>query len=187
VPNLFNMLGFPGDHHIGQGQAIQAKHGDADFLGVVGQAFRYLAERPDTDPDRIGAIGHCLGGRIGIPFAADTPQLRALVLYYATIRDESVSDMRPRHSFDTARLVKCATQVVYGGQDHLTSTAIQLKLWEAFTEGSAALEWHFLSEGLHGFANADSEWYQPQLAQHIWPLTLTFLDRILDPVERSVR
>jgi carboxymethylenebutenolidase len=181
VPNLFNMLGFPGDHHMGQGPAIQAKHGDADFLAVVGQAFRFLGERPDTDPDRIGAIGHCLGGRIGIPFAADTPRLRALVLYYATIRDELVTEMRPRHSYETARKVRCATQVVYGGHDHLTPNAIQLKVWQAFLEGGAPLEWHFLSEGNHGFANPDSEWYQPQLAQHAWPLTQAFLDRVLDP------
>lgn len=181
VPNMFNMLGIAGDHHLGQGPAIQAKHGDADFLDVIGKAFRYLCDRPQTDPQRVGAIGHCLGGRVGIPFAADTPQLRALVLYYATIRDELVTEMRPRHSFETARKVKCATQVVYGGRDHLTPNAIQLKLWQSFIEGGAPLEWHYLSEGNHGFANQDSEWYQPQFAQHMWPLTTQFLGRVLDP------
>lgn len=181
VPNLFNMLGFPGDHHAGQGQAIQAKHGDADFLAVVGRAFQYLAALEQTDPTRIAAIGHCMGGRVGIPFAADNADLRALVLYYATIRDEQITDMRPRHPFETARLVRCATQVFYGGRDHLTTNEIQLKLWRAFVEGGTPLEWHYLSEALHGFANAESEWYQPQYAQHVWPLTLGFLDRVLAP------
>lgn len=181
VPNLFNMLGVAGDHHMGQGPAIQAKHGDADFLEVIGKAYRFLASRGDVDPERIGAIGHCMGGRLAIPFAADTPALRALVLYYATIRDELVTEMRPRHSFETARKVKCATQVVYGGRDHLTPVEIQLKLWRAFVDGGAPLEWHYLSGALHGFANQDSEWYQPELAFHMRPVTLGFFDRILGP------
>jgi carboxymethylenebutenolidase len=180
VPNLYNMLGIPGDHHIGQGAAIQAKHGDADFLRVIGQAFRFVQALPSADPARVGAIGHCLGGRLGIPFAADTPQLKALVLYYATIRDEEVTEMRPRHSYETARQVRCATQVIYGGRDHLTPNGIQLKLWQSFLEGGAPLDWHFLSEGNHGFANPDSEWYQPQFAQLAWPLTVQFLSRALD-------
>ena len=81
VPGVYNMLGVPGDHHLSQGAEIQAKYSDADFLRVIGDAWRYLAARPDTDPDRTAVIGHCLGGRLGIPFAADTPKLRALVLY----------------------------------------------------------------------------------------------------------
>jgi len=179
VPSLYNMLGVPGDHHLGQGAEIQAKHGDADFLRVIGDAWRYLAARPDTDPERTAVIGHCLGGRLGIPFAADTPKLRALVLYYATIRDEPANPMRPRHSFDTAKLIKCATLVLYGGRDHLTSNQTQLQLWQSFIAGGAPLEWHFFSHGNHGFAGPDSAGFQPELAQRAWPLVTDFLQRVL--------
>ena len=134
---------------------------------------------PDTDPDRTGVIGYCMGGRLGIPFAADTPKLRALVLYYATIRDEPASPMRPRHSFDTAKLSKCATLVLYGGCDHLTSNQTQLQLWQSFIAGGAPLEWHFFSHGNHGFAGPDSAGFQPELAQRVWPLVTDFLQRVL--------
>ena len=41
-----------------------------------------------------------------------------------------VSPMRPRHSFDTAKLIKCPTLVLYGGCDRLTSNKTQLQLWQ---------------------------------------------------------
>ena len=179
VPGVYNMLGLPGDHLHSMGAEIQARHGDADFLAVLGNAWNWLRSRADVDPERTGYIGHCLGGRLGIPFAADNPRLGALVLYYATIRDEERTSLRPRHSFDTAKLVKCPTQVFYGGNDRLTSNTIQLKLWQSFLEGGAPLEWHFFSHGLHGFAGHDSEGYQPELGEISTPLAAGFLQRTL--------
>ena len=179
VPSLYNMLGVPGDHHLTQGAEIQAKYGDADFLRVINTAWRYLASRPDTDPERTGVIGHCLGGRLGIPFAADTTQLRALVLFYASVREEPVTLMRPRHSADTAKLIKCPTMVLYGGCDRVTSNPTQLQLWQSFMAGGTPLEWHFFAQGKHGFASPDSEGYQPELGMLVWPLVTEFLQRVL--------
>ena len=179
VPGVYNMLGVAGDHHHSMGAEIQAKHGDADFLAVLDTAWNWLRARPDTDPRRTALIGHCLGGRLGIPFAADHPELAALVLFYATIRDEERTPMRPRHSFDTARLVKCPTLVFYGGNDRLTSNTIQLKLWQSFLDGATPLESHFFAHGLHGFANHDSEGYQPDLAEISTALMTGFLQRTL--------
>lgn len=179
VPAIYNMLGFAGEHHHGMGPEIQARHGDADFLAVLGSAWQWFKSRPDTDPDRTAYIGHCLGGRLGIPFAADNPGLAALVLFYATIRDEERTALRPRHSFDTAPMVKCPTLVFYGGSDKLTPNAIQLKLWQGFLAAGTPLEWHFASHGLHGYANHDSEGYQPALADLSTSLMTEFLRRTL--------
>jgi carboxymethylenebutenolidase len=175
VPDVYDMLGVPPGQRLGNGAEIQARHGDADFLAVFHEAWRAFAARPDTLPDRIGVVGHCMGGRLAIPFAADTAALRALVISYATIRDEDVTPMRPRHSYETARLVKCPTLSFYGGRDRLTPTTIQLRLWQRFIESGAPLEWHFWSEGRHGFANSDSEEFQPEYADAAWSLTVSFL------------
>jgi hypothetical protein len=48
--------------------------------------------------------------------------------------------MRPRHSFDTAKLVKWPTQVFYVGNDYLKPNPIQQKLWQSFLDGAAPLE-----------------------------------------------
>ena len=82
VPSLFNMFGVPGTTHIGQGAELQSKHSDGEFLGKMDEAWHYLVERMGSDTSRTAAIGHCMGGRLLIPFAADHPRLRAIVLYY---------------------------------------------------------------------------------------------------------
>jgi dienelactone hydrolase len=88
VPSLFNMFGIPGTNHIGQGADLQAKHGDIEFLGKMDEAWQHLIRRMGSDPTRTACIGHCMGGRLLIPFAADHPQVRAIVLYYPSVRDE---------------------------------------------------------------------------------------------------
>src|SRR2546427_7518221 len=77
VPSLFNMFGVPGTNHIGQGADLQAKHSDSEFLVKMDEAWHYLIERLKSDPARTACLGHCLGGRLLIPFAADHPQVRA--------------------------------------------------------------------------------------------------------------
>jgi dienelactone hydrolase len=121
VPNLYHMLGVAGDSHIGRGAELQQRLNDNEFLRVIGDAWRFLARRADVDPTRTGIIAHSMGGRLAIPFAADTPELRALVLYYPSVRDEIETALRPRHAFDLARTIKCPSMLIYGGRDHIAS------------------------------------------------------------------
>ena len=125
VPSLFNMFGISGTTHIGQGADLQAKHSDAEFLGKMDEAWLYLTGRMGSDPARIAGIGHCMGGRLLIPFAADHPAVKAIVLYYPSVRDEPESSHRPRHAFNLARTLKCASLVFCGGKDYIATPAIQ--------------------------------------------------------------
>ena len=86
APDLFNMFGIGGTDHIGMGADLQAKHGDEEFLGKMTEAWQYLTSRMRSDPARTACIGHCMGGRLLIPFAADHPQVKAIVLYYPSVR-----------------------------------------------------------------------------------------------------
>src|SRR5881397_763392 len=99
APSLFNMFGISGTTHIGQGADLQAKHGDAEFLGKMDEAWQYLIARMQSDPARTACIGHCMGGRLLIPFAADHPTVKAIVLYYPSVRDEPETSHRPRQAF----------------------------------------------------------------------------------------
>lgn len=179
VPSVFNMLGYPGDNHYGMGTEIQEKKTDADFLHVYGASLDWLKSRAYVDPMRVAALGHCLGGRLGIPFAADRSDIRALITFYASVREEPETPARPRHATRTARLVKCPTLVLYGGQDRITSNQTQVQLLQSFMEAGTPLEWHFFSFGLHGFATIDSDSYQPDIGRVAWVLVDDFLQRRL--------
>lgn len=179
VPNLYNLLGHPGSHHLGQGQDIQKITGDDKFIEVIKTGWDYLAAREGVDPQRIGVIGYCMGGRLGIPFLSTYPQARAFVAFYPSIKDEPETEIRPRHAFTVAREIRCPTMVVFGGKDHISTNEVQLKLWQSFIASGQPLEWHYYSWGLHGFIAPVSEGYQPQLARRVRPLAVDFLDRHL--------
>lgn len=177
APNLFNMFGVPGTTHIGQGADLQAKHSDPEFLDKIDEAWRYLTGPMQSDPGRTAAIGHCMGGRLLIPFAADHPQLRAVVLYYPSIRDEPETPHRPRHAFKLARTLSCASLVFAAGQDYIATPAIQGPLWRSFVASGRLVEWHFFSDARHGFRHPDGEGFQPYYAELAWPLVTAFLQR----------
>jgi dienelactone hydrolase len=179
VPDLFNMFGIGGTDHIGMGADLQAKHGDEEFLGKIDEAWQYLIVRLQTNPSRTACIGHCMGGRLLIPFAADHPQVKAIVLYYPSVRDEPETSHRPRHAFKLAPTLKCATLVFAGGLDYIATPAIQAPLWESFRGNGQPVEWHYFSDANHGFRHPDNPGFQPHYADLAWPLVTDFLLRRL--------
>jgi carboxymethylenebutenolidase len=177
APSLFNMFGVPGTNQIGHGADLQAKHSDGEFLGKLTEAWHYLVERMNSDPARTAAIGHCMGGRLLIPFAADNRKLRAIVLYYPSVRDEPETSHRPRHAFQLARTLTCASLVFCGGKDYIATPAIQGPLWQSFIANGQPVEWHFFSDANHGFRHPDNDGFQPHYADLTWPIVTDFLLR----------
>jgi len=91
VPNLYHLLGHRGSHHLGKGQDIQKVTSDDKFVEVIRKSWNFLLARDDVNAERVGVIGYCMGGRLGIPFVAATPQVRA---YVAFIRQSRMNQRR---------------------------------------------------------------------------------------------
>lgn len=174
VPNLYHLLGFP-DH-----TGVQKKTTDGQFVRAIDQGWRYLLGREHVDGTRVGVIGYCMGGRLGIHFVAATPAVRGFVGYYPSVRDEPPSELRPRHPNDAAKGFHCPSLVFFGGRDHVASVEVQQRLWASLLENGRPLEWHFFPHAGHGFALGDGDCYDPSLARLVWPLTVDFLARELD-------
>ena len=160
VPNLYHMLGYPAETHIDQG-------------------WRYICGRSDVNVSRVGVIGYCMGGRLGIHFVAATPSARAFVAYYPSVADEPTTRIRPRHPCDAAREIKCPSMILYGGHDRHSTFPVQQRVMESFYSNGQPLEWHYFHFGNHGFASTESDGYQPYLADLVWPLVTEFLGREL--------
>jgi carboxymethylenebutenolidase len=179
IPNLYHMLGYPAETHIDKGTEIQNKTADPDFVRVIDQGWRHVCARNDVNPSRVGVIGYCMGGRIGIHFVAATPGVRAFVAYYPSVADEPTTRTRPRHPCDAVREIKCPTMVLYGGNDRTSTFPVQQRVMESFHANGQPLEWHYFHFGNHGFASTESDGYQPYLANLVWPLVTEFLGREL--------
>ena len=180
VPNLYQLLGFPAVTHIEKGREIQARTSDADFVRVIGQGWSYLLSRADVNPSRVGVCGYCMGGRIGVHFLAATPAVRAFVGYYPTVRDEPVTELRPRRPWEAAKEIRCPSIVLYGAHDKVTTVPIQERVWTSFLANGQSLEWHFFPFGGHGFVDPGTAGYHPHSAELSWPLVCDFLARELD-------
>jgi carboxymethylenebutenolidase len=65
-------------------------------LADLQAGLRFLAARPDVDPDRIGSVGWCMGGGYSLGFATAEPRLRAAVINYGRLvtAPEKISAMR---------------------------------------------------------------------------------------------
>ena len=186
IPNLYHMLGYPALTHIETGTEIQNKTTDGDFVRVTDMGWKHLLARKNVDPMRVGAIGYCMGGRIGVHFVAATPTVRAFVAYYPSVRDEPPGKLRPHHPCDAAREIKCPSMVLYGGRDSTTTVEAQQRVMASFLANGQPLEWHLFPFGNHGFASTESEGYQPYLADLVWPLVVEFLAGELGQPDRAL-
>jgi carboxymethylenebutenolidase len=52
-------------------------------VGDLKQALTYMSSLPEVDPDRVGAIGFCMGGSFAVAWACTDERLKAIAPYYA--------------------------------------------------------------------------------------------------------
>src|ERR671924_1279646 len=55
---------------------------DAQIIADVRAAVAYLKAQPFVDPQRIGIVGFCFGGRVSYQSACNVPDLKAAVVFY---------------------------------------------------------------------------------------------------------
>ncbi len=177
--NVFEQLGYPAATHIETGSQIQAKTPDSDFVRVQMEGWQFLLSQPSVNRNRVAVCGYCMGGRIAIHFVAATPDVRAFVGYYPTVREEPTTPMRPIHPSEAATKIACPSIILYGADDVTTVVPVQEKMWYAFKENRQPLEWHFFPFGGHGYVDPGAPGYHAHAAELSWPLVVDFMERQL--------
>jgi carboxymethylenebutenolidase len=127
-------------------------------------ALSYLADRPEVDAGRIGAIGFCMGGSFAIAWGAADNRLQAVAPYYG---------MNPRPLDVVAR--SCPVVGSYAGKDVLASGG--RKLEAALTRAGVPHDIKIYSEARHAFFNDQVKPYNPEAASDSWERVLAFFDR----------
>jgi hypothetical protein len=87
--------------------------GDRDIKAAI----RFLQERPDVDPDRIGGIGLSVGGEMMLEAAAETDELRAVVSEGAGARaySDTIDEMEVSGVGGSEKLLNAAGTAVRTG------------------------------------------------------------------------
>lgn len=137
--------------------------GRLDFIGVrdLKAALGQLAERPEIDPERLGAVGFCLGGTYAITWACTDNRLKAVAPYYgnASRRREAIRRMCP---------------VVGSWPDKDVSTGAAATLETELTAAGIPHDLKVYPGTKHGFFNDQAKIYDAAAAQDSWQRVLTF-------------
>lgn len=137
-------------------------------------AVTYLQSQKNVVPDRIGAVGWCMGGGYALLLAVADPRLAASVVYYGPVT--------PPPGPAAADLVKIKAPVLaHFGREDFGIALTSVKLWaNNMREAGKHLELHLYDAG-HGFAEhhamppTHGEHHTEDLAALSWQRTLAFL------------
>jgi carboxymethylenebutenolidase len=118
------------------------------------QWLSYMQEQLGCDS--LGVIGFCLGGRMAFTLCAADQRLKACVAYHP-----SLSHPAPPHHLDAVGLapeVRCPVQLIYPGQDHVTTRGTFDALREALESRQEPTTVHVYPTAGHGFLEPNDPW-----------------------------
>jgi carboxymethylenebutenolidase len=142
--------------------------GSVDRPGIsdLKAALTYLAAMPEVDPQRVGAIGFCMGGGFAVAWACTDDRLKAIAPFYA-------SNPRP------IEVVKRMCPVVgsYPEKDFTASAGRALD--QALDEYKIDHDIKIYPGASHSFFNAQSRAYNQPAAKDSWARVMAFFGKHL--------
>jgi carboxymethylenebutenolidase len=149
---------------------------DQRVLGDVGEAVRYLAERPGVRADRIGITGFCMGGQYALMAACTLEPLAACVSWYGMLRYHEHSALKPASPLELAAGLRCPLLGLFGAEDALIPRADVEELRAILQRAGKTHEIHLYPGAGHAFFNdTRPEMYRPAAAADAWPRAIEFL------------
>lgn len=139
--------------------------GNLDHFGVpaLKAALGRLADRPEVDPGRIGALGFCLGGSIVLTWGCTDDRLKAIAPFYGVAP-------RPREAI--RRL--CPVVGSWPEKDFTTKAASILE--RKLTEAGIVHDLKVYRGAKHAFFNDTWRNYHAEAASDSWRRVLAFFE-----------
>jgi carboxymethylenebutenolidase len=135
----------------------------------IGDALRALRENPRCD-GKVGAIGFCLGGKLGFLAAARLP-VDAAVSYYGVAFEEHLTE---------AKSITCPIALHFGSEDKFVSAAARTSIKQALA-GNDDAEIYLYRGADHAFNNRDRDTFHRPSASLAHSRTISFLRRAIGP------
>ncbi len=127
-------------------------------------ALTYLAEQPEVDKERLGAIGFCMGGSFAIAWACTDDRLKAIAPYYA---------MNPRPLGAVSR--SCPVVGSYPGKDFTASAGEKLDI--ELERDDVPHDIKIYPGTKHSFFNDQGPSYDAAASQDSWQRIMAFFKK----------
>jgi len=148
----------------------------AKFRARGRAALDTLAKQPNVDPNRLAAIGFCMGGTFGLELARDGAQLRGVVGFHSGLQTQAPAQ---------AGKVKARILVCIGADDPMIPID-QVKGFEQEMTGAGA-DWQLIHYGgtVHSFTNPEADGagipgikYNKSADERSWKSMVSFFEEI---------
>tara|TARA_Y100001933_G_scaffold58430_1_gene58448 strand:- start:1293 stop:2027 length:735 start_codon:yes stop_codon:yes gene_type:complete len=169
-------------HWWPKAETIERKRAEARDDWMVADmtaAFDALAADPGVDPSRIGAVGHCWGGRVAWLAACHLPELAACAIFYGgRIKLAMGPDSVP--PIDLAGRIRCPVIGFFGNDDANPSPADVDDYAAALAAAGVEHGFHRYDGAGHAFQNFPTpERYREAASEDAWDKVLAFFQRTL--------
>ena len=129
-------------------------------------AFQYLVSQKNVKPNRIGAIGWCMGGGYALDVALQEPTLAADVINYGHLATDQ----------NALKNISAAILGIFGGQDRGIPVEDVKQFQKSLQDMGKRVEIKIYSDAGHGFQNPNNkDGYRADDAADAWKRILTFL------------
>jgi carboxymethylenebutenolidase len=152
---------------------------DPEIAKDIAATLEWLGGKPEIDMERVGIIGHCMGGRMSLFGASVNLAFKSTVAYYSGNMWKPWSDDGPS-PFDLMEGIQGPVAGFFGNDDKNPSPEDVDKIDAELTRLGIEHDFHRYDGAGHAFQNfLAEERYRPEATADSWAKTIAFLDRTL--------
>ena len=182
VPALYSRDGFltvVEEEDMGAARdALNARPND-QTVGDLQGGLDFLSASPHVN-DRIGLVGFCSGGRLGLVFAGSGANVDVFVNFYSNGLFQSTT-VNPTQPGELAEALACPMLALFGDEDTNPSPDDVARLAEVLEQSGKTFEFVSYKGAGHAFMSDTRVSYRPEAAQMAWGRCLEWLSRYLKP------
>lgn len=151
---------------------------DANLIADVKAAVDYLKSQPFVQPDRIGIVGFCFGGRVAYQAAGNIPDLKASVVFYGGRILQPLGGSGPSPLEQTTN-INAPILGLFGEEDQNPAPDDVATIEAELKKQGKSYEFHMYQGSGHGFHCDARPSYRPEAARDAWDKTIAWFDKYL--------
>ncbi len=151
---------------------------DANIVADVRAAVDYLKAQPFVQPDRIGIVGFCFGGRVAYLAACSIPDIKASAVFYGGAILHPLGGSGPSPLQQTAN-IRAAVLGLFGEEDQNPTPADVATIEAELKKQGKTYEFHMYPGSGHGFHCDSRASYRADAARDAWAKSIAWFNKHL--------